>query len=93
MRLTVIVVFFALAGCALVTGPPGDSDNRGPLPASTKPVYNLSGYPPAFKDGYIDGCETAKGSSYSFRDERRFVADNQYRMGWSDGFDICRSKR
>ena len=94
MRLTVIVVFFALTGCALVTGPAGDSaDRRGSLPASTRPAYNLSGYPPAFKDGYVDGCETAKDSSYSFRDERRFAADNQYRMGWSDGFDICRSKR
>jgi len=93
MRLTAIVVFFALTGCALVTGPPGVSANRELLPASAQPAYNLSGYPPAFKDGYIDGCETAKGSSYSFRDERRFAADNQYRMGWSDGFDICRSKR
>jgi hypothetical protein len=93
MRLTVIVVFFALAGCALVTGPAGVSTDRGPLPASTRPVYNLSGYPPAFKDGYVDGCETAKGSSYGFKDERRYVADNQYRMGWSDGFDICRGKR
>jgi hypothetical protein len=93
MHLTAIVVFFTLTGCALVAGPAGVSANRGPLPASTLPAYNLSGYPPAFKDGYIDGCETGKGSSYSFKDERRLAADNQYRMGWSDGFDICRSKR
>ncbi len=93
MRLTVIVVFLVLAGCAMVTGPAGVSGNRGPLPASTLPSYNLSGYPLAFKDGYVDGCETAKDSPYRFKDERRFVSDNQYRMGWSDGFDICRGNR
>jgi hypothetical protein len=93
MRLPVIVVFLVLTGCASVNGPAGVSAIRGPLPASTLPTYNLSGYPLAFRDGYVDGCETAKGTSYGFKDERRFLSDNQYRMGWSDGFDICRSKK
>lgn len=95
MRLTaaIFVVFtvFTIAGCATTTGqsqrPPG------PLPPSTRPAYNLTGYSPAFKDGYIDGCETAKKTSYGLKNERRFSADSQYRMGWNDGFSVCRGKR
>ncbi len=64
----------------------------GPLPASTRPTYNLSGYPPATRQGYIDGCETAKKSQYAFKDHKRYASDGQYHMGWNDGFDICRGK-
>ena len=38
-----------------------------------RPAYNLSGYPPAVRDGYIDGCETAKKSEYGRKDEKRFA--------------------
>lgn len=62
----------------------------GPLPPSTRPTYNLSGYPPATKEGYIDGCETAKKTRYGYKDEQRYRSDSQYRMGWDDGFAICR---
>jgi|SRR5690349_2602034 hypothetical protein len=65
----------------------------GPPPASTRPVYNLTGYSPAFKDGYIDGCETSKKTRYGAKDERRFSADAQYKMGWNDGYSVCRAKR
>ncbi|SFM65925.1 hypothetical protein [Nitrosomonas communis] len=64
----------------------------GPLPPSTRPTYNLSGYPPATKEGYIDGCETAKKTRYGFKDEQRYRNDGQYRMGWDDGFAICKGK-
>lgn len=91
MRLiTAIFMVLILAGCAAMGG---DQRPAGPLPPSTRPTYNLSGYPPAFKDGYIDGCETAKKTSYGHKDERRFSADNQYRAGWNDGFSLCRGKR
>ncbi len=65
----------------------------GPLPPSTRPVYNLAGYPEAAQQGYINGCETAKQSAYGFKDKKRYAADVQYQMGWNDGFSICRSKR
>jgi hypothetical protein len=65
----------------------------GPLPPSARPTYNLSGYPPATKEGYIDGCETAKKTRYGFKDEQRYRNDGQYRMGWDDGFAICKGKR
>lgn len=62
------------------------SERRGKAP---RPAYNLSGYPPAARDGYIDGCESAKKSAHAGKDEPRFAADAQYRMGWRDGFSLC----
>ena len=62
---------------------------EGPLPPSTKPTYNLMGYPPASQEGYIDGCETAKKSTWGFKDPERYESDGQYRTGWDDGFSIC----
>lgn len=41
------------------------------------------------RDGYIDGCESARKSAYGRKDEKRFAADAKYRMGWNDGFSIC----
>lgn len=61
----------------------------GPLPPSTRPTYNLSGFPPATKEGYIDGCETAKKTRWGYKDEVRYTNDLQYRMGWDDGHGIC----
>lgn len=74
--------------------PPGKLQRpAGPLPPSTRPTYNLMGYPPAVQEGYIDGCETAKKSQWGVKDMKRYQSDAQYRMGWDDGFFICGSKR
>jgi len=59
---------------------------------AAKPTYNLAGYPPAVKEGYIDGCESAKHSAYARKDARRISEDPQYKMGWNDGFSICKAK-
>ena len=85
----IIVIFMTsmVSGCAM-TGYPS-----GPLPPSTRPNYNLTGYPPAFKEGYTDGCETAKRTSYGRKDEHRYATDQQYRAGWDDSFSLCRGKR
>jgi hypothetical protein len=53
------------------------------------PNVNLAGYPQAFKDGYADGCATARAAIGSRRDEARFKADAQYAQGWRDGHDAC----
>ncbi|SEL41688.1 hypothetical protein [Nitrosovibrio tenuis] len=85
-----IAAFFlitALAGCAATEQA---QRSGGPPRPSARPVYNLTGYPPAFKDGYIDGCETAKKTSFALKDKRRFASDTQYRLGWNDGFSLCR---
>ena len=51
---------------------------------------NLSGFPPTFKDGYVDGCRSTQGSAR--RDDKRFKADPHYAQGWRDGADICRRR-
>ena len=83
---------FLLASCALLAPAPAEetpaqaAQRRSEAPP---PTYNLAGYPPAVRDGYIDGCEMAKKSGYGRKDEKRFAADARYRMGWNDGFSIC----
>jgi hypothetical protein len=60
---------------------------------AARPTYNLTGYPPAVRDGYIDGCESAKKSAYARKDAKRMASDGQYEMGWNDGFSICGKKK
>jgi hypothetical protein len=60
---------------------------------ASRPTYNLTGYPPAVRDGYIDGCESAKKSQYARKDAKRMASDGQYEMGWNDGFSICGKKK
>ena len=82
-----------LAACASVPPaaetPAQASQRRSEAP---RPQYNLTGYPPAVRDGYIDGCETAKQSAYGRKDEKRMASDAQYAMGWNDGHSICGRK-
>jgi len=52
------------------------------------PNVNLAGYPPAFKEGFRDGCDSFRGSDR--RDSNRFGKDNDYSIGWQDGYSICR---
>jgi len=98
-------ILLAFAGCAMIEPvqrpperpvvkppqlPPGKAQRpSGPLPPSTRPTYNLMGYPPATQEGYIDGCETAKKSQWGYKDRKRYDSDGQYRTGWDDGYFIC----
>jgi hypothetical protein len=61
--------------------------------ASTPPAseVNLAGFPPAFRDGYNDGCRSATGLRR--RDDKRFADDRQYASGWRDGLDMCKRKK
>jgi len=61
-------------------------------PKPPPPKVNLGGFPPAFRDGYADGCQSAKPGASRRRDETRFGQDTQYAMGWRDGYDICRKR-
>jgi len=90
-RLIAIMTILVIAGCV---SPSANKKMKPlvPLASSTLPTYNLAGYRPAFKDGYIDGCETAKKSSYGLKDEKRFAEENQYRNGWKDGYNLCLGK-
>jgi hypothetical protein len=75
---TALVAATLLAACAN-TKPPA-------------PKINLTGFPPAFRDGYTDGCQSARPGALKRRDETRFAQDTQYAMGWRDGNDICRKR-
>lgn len=74
-----------LLGVALTLGAcsTGKEDNK----------VNLEGYPPAFRAGYIDGCNSARRLAGTVRDEHRFRTDPMYATGWRDGLDICRAEK
>jgi hypothetical protein len=79
----------AAAGVALVFALLAASCAERPVtkaPPSGPPV-NLSGYSPAFREGFDDGCRTARGDNR--RDEKRYAGDTQYAQGWSDGRSMC----
>jgi hypothetical protein len=54
--------------------------------------YNLSGYPPAFKDGFNAGCEAVKHDVSAPRDSSRYASEPQYKAGWKDGQSVCKPK-
>lgn len=98
-RLAVVSIAATLAGCAArpvavqpVTTPETPAQAQQRREQAAPPRYNLAGYPPAVREGYIDGCETAKGTPYGRKDAKRFAADAQYQMGWNDGFGLCKAK-
>lgn len=49
--------------------------------------------PPAYADGFRDGCESGRASQdvtgRARKDEVRFGSDPQYAQGWSDAFRKC----
>ena len=97
-HLAVILTFLA-AGCAAVPPAPEPAPQAETPQEATQrrakaapPTYNLTGYPPAVRDGYIDGCESAKKTPHARKDATRMAGDPQYSMGWNDGFSICKKK-
>jgi hypothetical protein len=81
-----------LGACSSLQQAPSGSSSGTTPPPRTNAGVNLSGYPPAFKDGFSDGCESLRGSYR--RDAARFGKDNDYTLGWQDGYSICgRQKR
>jgi hypothetical protein len=103
-RLHLILLLLVASGCATVRPPPAtpasvpSTKSESPQEGETRraqaarPTYNLTGYPPAVRDGYIDGCESAKKSQFGRKDAGRMSSDPQYSMGWNDGFAICAKK-
>src|SRR5512147_2744087 len=91
-HLACLLVLLA-AGCAVrpvappekVEAPVEAQQRRAKAP---RPAYNLAGYPPAVRDGYIDGCESAKRSRLARKDPKRMAEEPQYAMGWNDGWSM-----
>jgi predicted small lipoprotein YifL len=94
-RLLCLAALAVAAGCATRPLAPPPDQREAPLAAqerrakASRPTYNLTGYPLAVREGYIDGCESAKQSEYARKDAKRIAVDPQYEMGWKDGFSIC----
>lgn len=88
MAAAALMVLASLIAACGTTSPTatGGSGSTGAAPRSG-PNVNLSGYPPAFKDGFRDGCDSLRGSYR--RDGARFGKDNDYTLGWHDGYSIC----
>jgi glucose/arabinose dehydrogenase len=94
-----LVLAVATTGCATAPRPsaPQPQDSSAPQPQDSsapqpqpqpQPRVNLSGYSAAFKQGYADGCDSAR-SLLTRKDGRRFQSDGDYAMGWKDGHSIC----
>ncbi len=96
MRIRLLAVGTALiAGCAgQQTSPtqPAETPPTPKPPTAAKPGINLSGYSPAFRAGYADGCNSVDAGARK-RDEARFKAETDYAQGWRDGNDICKRKK
>jgi len=55
------------------------------------------GFPPAYADGYADGCSSGKAAAGGLfdttrKDTTRYDSDRQYAQGWDKGFQQCRSE-
>ena len=55
------------------------------------------GFPPAYAEGYADGCSSGREAAGGLFDETRkdttrYGTDRQYAKGWDDGFQQCRSE-
>lgn len=62
-------------------------------PETKAPNVNLAGYPPVFRAGYVDGCNSARRPASPKKDQERFEREPQYAAGWRDGYDICLNKK
>jgi hypothetical protein len=96
LHLIALTAALLLTGCAgqPMGGPAPTTEPPPPVPRPSTPAapgINLSGYPPAFRAGYADGCNSIDGSRK--RDEVRFKNETDYAQGWRDGNDICKRKK
>ena len=56
------------------------------------------GYPPAFADGFDDGCSSGRQAAGVITGEfkknvPRYLKDSTYAQGWDDGFRQCQAMR
>jgi hypothetical protein len=81
------VLAIALTACTVAPERPAEKPAPKPKAESAQAGINLSGYPREFREGYADGCASARGSLK--KDEARYKSDTQYAAGWKDGMGIC----
>ena len=101
--IAIVIVGAFVAGCATVAEPPA-APPAAPATPATKPAaeppakapvvppppVNLQGFPPAYQQGFTDGCTTSRGTEK--KDATRYTQDGSYRIGWIDGLAQCKKK-
>ena len=82
----------AAPGAAPAAPPAPPAKPQAPPTTSVNPPsnVNLQGFPLAYRQGYADGCASATGPER--KDATRIGSDGNYRVGWQDGFALCRRK-
>lgn len=65
---------------------------------STHQELLAKGYPPAFADGFDDGCGSGRQAAGVITGEfrknvPRYLKDPAYAQGWEDGFRQCKALR
>ena len=81
-KLLALIVAALIAGCAT---------------ALEQQIRAVEHQPPAFRDGYRDGCESGlsaggAGMQYKFsKSVQRYDSDGLYTGGWDAGLQICRT--
>ncbi len=78
MRLSLLNLALAAAISATLTACAGKQD-IGP-----------NGYSVSYTEGYSDGCHSSQRGRL-LNDDDRFDSEEQYAMGWSDGYRNCES--
>jgi hypothetical protein len=77
------LMIFAIEGCAPKT------QELSPLaPISDSFESELANKSQSFKDGFWDGCQSARGEFK--KDEDRFLSDGDYNDGWYEGNSKCK---
>jgi len=89
-----LVLAIAFAGCATAPSQPPQAPvepatSAPPLANPPPPPVNLQGFPLAYRQGFGDGCSTARGTER--KDGTRFGNDGNYRVGWQDGVAQCKA--
>ncbi|MDH1007894.1 hypothetical protein N5J43_05545 [Pseudomonas nicosulfuronedens] len=65
---------------------------------TTHETLLAQGYPPAYADGYDDGCGSGRQAAGAITGEfrknvPRYLGEPQYALGWNDGFQQCQAMR
>lgn len=100
--IAIVIVCALVAGCVTVAEPPAAPPVAPAAPAAPAaeplvkpsvappPPVNLQGFPPAYQQGFTDGCATSRGAEK--KDATRYTQDGSYRIGWIDGLAQCKKK-
>ncbi|MCP8463904.1 hypothetical protein NK553_08110 [Pseudomonas sp. ZM23] len=64
---------------------------------TTHQTLIAQGYPPAYADGFDDGCGSGRQAAGAITGEfrknvSRYLDDRQYTLGWDDGFQQCQTQ-